>query len=145
MTQQSTAGGPELLDERSIGGVIVHLFALMTGFLGAGLVYLISGHKFTKANARNALNWHITLFLVTSLGLVLFFLGADNVTMAGETVEMATLLPSPVDSIAALVGGGLLVIAGIGSVLTLLFSLYATFKAIFGDAWSYPGSFNLVG
>ena len=145
MTQQSTSNGPELLEERSIGGVIVHLFALMTGFVGAGLVYLISGHKFTKANARNALNWHITVFLVAILGLVLFFLGADNVTIAEETVEMATILPSPVDSIAALIGGGLLIVAGIGSVLTLFFSLYATLKAIFGDAWSYPGSFNLVG
>ena len=145
MTQKSTANGPELLEERSIGGVLVHLFALMTGFVGAGLVYLISGHKFTKANARNALNWHITLFLVIILGFLLFFFGADTVTLAGESVEMATILPSPVDSIAALAGGGLLILGGIGSLLTLIFALYATLKAIFGDAWSYPGSFDLVG
>lgn len=87
----------------------------------------------------------MTLFLVTVIGFVTFFLGADTVTLAGETVAMATILPSPVDGIAAIMGGALLALAGLGWFLTFFFALYATLKAIFGDAWSYPGSFNVVG
>ena len=145
MTTKSTQTGPELLEERSIGGVFVHLFALLTGFLGAGLVYLLSSHKFTKENARNALNWHLSIFLLTVIGFVTFFLGADNVTVAGETIEMATILPAPVDTIAAMIGWLLLAIAGLGVLFTLIFTLIATAKAIFGDAWKYPGSISIIG
>ena len=144
MTTNATANGPELLEERSIGGVLVHLLSLMFGFFGAGTVYLLSSHRFTRQNARNALNWHLTVFLVTLLGVVTFVLGADTVSVAGETVEMLSILPAPFDTIAAMTGWFLLFVAAICWFLTLVFAMIATIKAIVGSAWRYPGSIGLV-
>ena len=144
MTQNSNATGPELLEERSIGGILVHFFSLLLGFFGAGLVYLLSSHRFTRENARNALNWHLSVFLVAVIGLVMFFLGADDVSAGGETVELASILPAAIDTIFALAGWLLLFIAVIGAVLTLIFAIIATAKAIYGSAWKYPGSLSLI-
>lgn len=144
MTQNANATGPELLNERSIGGILVHFFSLILGFFGAGMVYLLSSHKFTRENARNALNWHLSVFLVTVLGFVMFFLGADDVSAAGESIEFTSILPAPIDTIFAMTGWLLLFIAMIGAVLTLIFSIIATAKAIYGSAWKYPGSFSLI-
>lgn len=79
MTQTSNATGPELLEERSIGGVLVHLFALPLSFFGAALVYLLFSHTFTRENARHALNWHLTVFLGTVIGFVTFGSSLDGV------------------------------------------------------------------
>ena len=144
MTQNSNATGPELLEERSIGGILVHFFSLLLGFFGAGLVYLLSSHKFTRENARNAFNWHLSVFLIAVIGFVMFFLGADDVSAAGETIELASILPAPIDTVFALSGWLLLFIAAIGAALTLIFAIIATAKAIYGSAWKYPGAISLI-
>ncbi len=136
-TTATPSTGPELLTERSIGGILVHLFALFTGIIGAGLVYLISNNEFTRTNARNALNWHASVLALTITGLLVFVPGADELTIGGEVMEWS-LLPTPLDTVFALVGMLLLAIAMLAWFLTAFFTLIATAKAIFGTAWEYP-------
>ena len=78
MSPPDAADGPELLAERSVLGIFIHPITLLTGFFGVGIVlaafvYLLSSHQFTRENARNALNWHLSVFLlalVDDLGIV---------------------------------------------------------------------------
>lgn len=135
--------GPELLTERSIGGILVHFFALATGIVGAGLVYLASNHEFTKANARNALNWHLSVLALTAVAVLVFALGADELTIGGEVTELS-LLPPPLDTVFGLVGMLLLLLAMLAWLLTGIFTLIATAKAIFGTPWEYPLARNFV-
>lgn len=136
--------GPELLDERSVTGVAVHLLALFTGVLGAGLVYALSRHEYTRANARNAFNWHLSVTLLTALAVATFLLGADELTVAGETVEWS-LLPEPFATGAGVAGTILLFVAMAAWLLTVLFPFVATGKAIFGTVWKYPFAREFLG
>lgn len=129
--------GPELLDERSIIGIAVHLIALFTGILGAGLIYLVSDHEYTRTNARHALNWHVSVLVLTVVALGTFFLGVDDLTIGGETVELA-LLPEPLGTIVFLIAFVLLILTMLAWFLTGIFALIATVKAIFGTPWEYP-------
>ncbi len=135
--------GPELLDERSIIGIAVHPVALFTGILGAGLIYLVSDHAYTKANARNALNWHLSVLVLTVLAFLTFFLGADELTVGGEPVEWS-LVPAPIDTVFFLVGVLLLLGAMLAWLFTVVFAAIATGKAIFGTAWAYPLAYEFV-
>jgi len=143
MTTTSTASGPELLDERSLGGILVHLLGLVTGFLGPVLVYAVSDHEFTRANARHALNWHVTVFVLSVVAIVTFFLGADELTVGGETTELS-LLPAPLDTVFWIVGMVLVIAMTIALLLTFVYTIVATLKAIFGSVWTYPGSVDVV-
>lgn len=144
MTTTSTTAGPELLDERSIGGILVHLLGLFTGFLGPIVVYAVSNHEFTRTNARHALNWHVTVFMLSVVTIVTFFLGADELTVNGEATEVS-LLPAPLDTVFGIVGVILVIILAIAILLTLVYTIVATVKAIFGSVWGYPGSIDVVG
>jgi uncharacterized Tic20 family protein len=150
MSPPDTADGPELLAERSVLGIFIHPITLFTGFFGIGillaaLVYALSGHQFTRANARNALNWHLSVFVLAVFGLVLFFAGADEGTTASGEAVALSILPEPLATIAAVVGGIALFLSGVAGLLTIVFSIAATFKAIFGSAWSYPFAPDLIG
>lgn len=129
--------GPALLDERSLTGIAVHLVALATGIVGAGLVYALTDHPFTRTNARNALNWHLSVLVLTVVAFPTFLLGADQVTVGGETTALS-LLPGPLDAIVSVVGMLLLALAGISWLLTGVFALVATIQAVFGTPWAYP-------
>ena len=150
MSPPDTADGPELLAERSVLGIFIHPITLFTGFFGIGiliaaLVYALSDHQFTRANARNAVNWHLSVFILAVGGLLLFVLGADEGTTAsGETVALS-ILPEPLATIAVVVGGIGLFLSGVAGLLTIVFSIAATFKAIFGSAWPYPFAPDLIG
>jgi len=106
MSPPDSPDGPELLAERSVLGVFIHPITLLTGFFGIGImlaavVYLLSSHQFTRANARNALNWHLSVFGVATVGIVLFVLGADDLTTTtGQTVSVS-LLPEPLATVFA--------------------------------------------
>lgn len=143
MTSTPTASGPELLDERSLGGILVHLLGLLTGFIGPAVVYAVSNHEFTRTNARHALNWHITVSVLFLSGFVTFFLGADELTVGGQATELS-LLPAPLDTVFAGVGALLLILLMIAILLTLIYTIVATLKAIFGSIWTYPGSIDIV-
>jgi uncharacterized Tic20 family protein len=149
MSSPDAATGPELLAERSVLGIFIHPITLFTGFFGVGIViaifvYLLSSHQFTRANARNALNWHLSVSLLAIVGLILFVLGADEWTAeTGQTVSVS-LLPEPLATISLIIGGVLLFLGGVAGLLTIVFSIAATFKAIFGSAWPYPFAPDLL-
>ncbi len=142
-TSTSTASGPELLDERSVGGILVHLLGLLTGFIGPAIMYAVSDHEFTRMNARHALNWHVTVFVFSIVAIATFFLGADELTVGGEATELS-LLPTPLDTVFGIVGTILVIIMMIAIVLTLVYAIVATLKAVFGSAWTYPGAVDVI-
>lgn len=127
--------GPALLNERPLLGIFVHLAALFAGFFGlgfavAGVVYSLSDHEFTRENARQALNWHLfTLaFSVTFFGFAFVFVfTADAIPLP----DVVLLVPFLVIFVGLFVSMALLV-------LTIVFALIATVRAIFGEAWVYP-------
>ena len=144
MTSTRPASGPELLNERSLGGILVHLLGLITGFLGPVIVYAAAKNEYTRENARHALNWHVTVFALMIVAMVTFFLGADELTVGGEATELS-LLPAPLDTVFAVVGVLLVLLLMIAILLTLVYTLVATVKAIFGSVWTYPGAVDVVG
>jgi len=149
MSPPDSPNGPELLAERSVLGIFIHPITLFTGFFGIGIViaaivYLLSSHQFTRANARNALNWHLSVFLLALVGMVLFILGADEGAAASGGMVSLPILPEPVATISVIIGGALLFFGGVGGLLTIVFSIAATFKAIFGSAWPYPFAPDLL-
>ena len=137
----SATGGPSLLEERSIGGILVHLVAIPTGVIGAGLVYLLSTDEFTKRNARNALDWHLTVltFVVVTFGSLFTY-----AELTGQGTTDVVTLPSPVASGAALVISVLLTLWTGVVFWTTVVGFIAVGKAIFGTAWRYPLSPALV-
>jgi hypothetical protein len=141
----SPTPGPALLNERSLGGIAVHLLALLPGgVVVAGLAYLLATHDYTRENARNALNWHLTVLAVTAASVVALFLGAEDVSSNGQVIAESPL-PSPFDTVLFGIGVLLLVLTAFAWVLSVLFSTIATGKAIFGTAWPYPAAHEFVG
>ncbi|ELZ16566.1 DUF4870 domain-containing protein [Natrinema limicola] len=143
MTFTATPSDPELSDERSIGGILVHLLGLFTGFLGPLILYAVSDNEFTRTNARHTINWHVTVSVLMIVALVMFFLGADEITVLGETTEVS-LLPAPLDIVFGLVGFLLIIVLVIAIFLTLVYTIVATVKAISGSTWTYPGAIAFV-
>lgn len=133
-----TTSSPDLLEQRPITGILVHLFGLLTGIFGAGLVYLLAQHEYTRENARHALNWHLSVTILVVVTIVTFLLGAEELeTGTGGTIELLTL-PAPLDLIFFLLTIVLVFVMVLASFLGLVFPLIATGKAIFGTAWKYP-------
>ncbi|ELZ24370.1 acyltransferase [Haloterrigena salina JCM 13891] len=77
------------------------------------------------------------------VALVMFFLGADEITVLGETTEVS-LLPAPLDIVFGLVGFLLIIVLLIAIFLTLVYIIVATVKAISGSTWTYPGAIAFV-
>lgn len=136
--------GPELLNERTLSGIFVHLVGALTPVVGPGVIYLISNHDFTRANARNALNWYLTVLILTLAAIGVFLLGADTVTIGGNTVEWSPL-PALLGSVFGIIGAVLLLLTMLSWIATFFFALFATFKAITGNAWEYPFARELIG
>jgi len=134
MTSTPPASGPELLDERSLGGIFVHILGLLTGFVGPAVVYAVSDHEFTRENARHALNWHVTVFVLAAVSIVTFFIGADE----------TSILPAPLDTVFGVIGILLLIVLMIVFLVTWAYIAVATLKAIYGSVWTYPGSVDIV-
>ena len=136
-----TTEGPNLLDERSIAGILVHFVAIPTGVVGAGLMYLLATNDFTKQNARNALDWHLTVltFVVVTFGSLFTY-----AELTGQGTTDVVTLPSPVASGAALVISVLLTLWTGVVFWTIVVGFIAMAKATFGTAWRYPLSPALV-
>lgn len=137
-----TDGQPSLL------GVLIHPIAFLglfgVGVLAAGVVYALADQPFTKANARNAVNWHLSVFGLTIISGVLFVLGRTAIVGGSETVGLA-LLPPPLDwvfGVAGLIFGVLTLVAGF---LSIVFAIVATMNALAGNAWPYPFAPELIG
>ncbi|GAB7090790.1 hypothetical protein JCM18237_10610 [Halorubrum luteum] len=93
---------------------LTHVLALFTWVVGPLVVYLVTDDAFVKENARNALNWQISLTIYTLISLVLVLL---------------------------VVGFLALIVIGL---LDLVFIVIATVKAADGEAWSYPITIDIV-
>lgn len=129
--------------DRSLAGVAVHLLALPTSALGAGLVYATTDDEFTRANARNALNWHLPLLALMLTGYALALLSADS----GSGVLFETfgaVIPAPASTVTFLLGVVMLLAAVAAWHLTVLLAVVAAIKAGLGSAWSYPFAFEFV-
>lgn len=127
--------GPQLLEERSLSGIFVHLLAIPTGVFGAGLVYLLSTNEFTKQNARNAVDWHLTVLALTISTFGSVFAYSELTGQEGATIAT---VPSLVASGGSIVVSALLSLWTIVPVLTIIVGLFAMGNAIFGTAWRYP-------
>lgn len=132
---RSAVDGPDLLAERSVGGILVHFVAIPTGVVGAGLVYLLATNEFTKRNARNALDWHLTVLTVTVLAFGSLFAFGE---LTGQGVFGVAVLPSPLVAVASVVVPALLTLQTAVWIWTFFVGLAAMGKAVFGTAWRYP-------
>ena len=140
-TDEDATRGPQLLEERSVAGILVHFIAIPTGVVGAGLVYLLASNEFTIRNARNALDWQLTVLGLTAVtfgSLVLYTEGT------GQGLTEIAVLPSSVSTAAGVIVPALLTLWFSAMFLTFLVGLVAMGKAIFGTAWRYPLSPPLV-
>ncbi|PCR91218.1 DUF4870 domain-containing protein [Natrinema ejinorense] len=133
-----TEPGPSLLTERSLLGIFVHFIAMLpfVGLIATVVIYVASNHEFTRANARNALDWHLFVsgsFLAT---FVLLF-GLDALfeyVRPPEIVETVVFLPVFALAFIAILLG----------FLSVFLWIIAMAKAIFGEAWRYPFAPKLV-
>ena len=143
----TTNDGPNLLEERSVGGILVHFLAIPTSVVGAGIVYLLATNEFTKRNARNALDWHLTVLALTvvTFGSVFTY---GELTGQGTTdvdaLPTIVSLPSSVETAAGLVVPVLLTLWFAVTFWTFVVGFVAMGKATFGTAWRYPLSPALV-
>ena len=119
----STEQGPELLTERTLTGIFVHLFGPIFGILLAGPVYYATDHAFTRENARHVLNWHLTLLAV--LGGLLVWILAVEYGGIPDALAIVLFLPLFVAFFYMTLG-------------TIFFAIIGTIKAVFGSPWKYP-------
>lgn len=131
----SRTQGPDLLEERSIGGILVHVIAIPTGVIGAGLVYLVSTNEFTERNARNALDWHLTVLALTVATFGSLFTYAE---LTGQGITNVAVLPAPVATVANVIILALLALWMLVTFWTFVVGFIAMGKATFGTAWRYP-------
>lgn len=131
----ATTEGPSLLEERAIGGILVHFVAILTGAVGAGLVYLVSRNEFTEQNARNALDWHLTVLALTIVSFGSLFTYAE---FTGQGAIDVVVLPPPVATVAGVVIFALLSLWMLVTFWTVFVGIIAMGKATFGTAWRYP-------
>ena len=141
MSSTPPTPGPKLLDERSLSGILIHFLAIPTGVVGAGLLYLLATDEFTKRNARNALDWHLTVLLITAITFGSLFTYAE---LTGQGITDVPVLPSSVSTVANIGISALFTLWFATTVWTFAVGLIAMVKAIFGTAWRYPFSVALV-
>lgn len=144
MPSTATVSNSEQSGERSVGGILVHILALFTAFVGPAVVYAVSGNDFTRENARRAINWHVTVIVLAVVAFVTSFIGSDEVTINGEPTELFAV-PSPLDTIFTFIGVPLLLATVVAVFATFGFAVVATLKAVSGSAWSYPGAIDIIG
>ena len=137
----SNGTGPKLLEERSIGGILVHFMAIPTGAFGAAVVYLASTNEFTNRNARNALDWHLTVLLLTTITFGSLFSYAE---LTGQGATNLVTAPALVASVGGIAVGTLLSLWMGVMFCTFVFGFIAMGKAVFGTAWRYPLSPRIV-
>ncbi|WP_083867293.1 DUF4870 domain-containing protein [Natrialba taiwanensis] len=90
---------------------LVHISGLFFGFFAIVFVYLVSDDEFAKANAANALNWHVPISLMAIL-VVIIGIGVSE--LAGVAIAI------------------------IIAMATICFALIASMKAYQGREWKYP-------
>lgn len=89
-------------------GILSHVLAIFTWILGPLIIYLATQDKFAKDNAREALNWQIsiTIYYIISFVLIIILVG-------------------------------ILLMVALG-VINLVFCILAAVKASDNQVWNYP-------
>ena len=76
---------------------LVHVVGLVFGFVGAGIVYLLSDDEFVTENARNAFNWQVSFLLaVAALVAVASLETFTSVALGGLGIVALVSLVDPV-------------------------------------------------
>jgi len=145
---------------RSVAGVSVHVLGLAAAagayartsgiavatlsFGGvAAVVFAASEHSFTRANARNALNWSLSVTVFSTVLAVPTLLYAMDGQLYGFAVA-GPLLPPALDGAAKFGSLALTAVALLAVVATVPFAAFAAWKAALGDSWSYPLAASVV-
>jgi hypothetical protein len=93
--------------EQSLPGVVIHPLAFLglvgLGALPAAGLYLAARTPFTRANARNALNWHLSVLTLGVVTVLALGVGRTEGIITGELIDWQ-LLPGPVATLVGLVG-----------------------------------------
>ena len=98
---------------------MTHLLPYITSILGPIAVFVISKKKFVKENAKQVINFHLSMLLYA---MALFFIGI------GLFVSLALIILIPI-----VIG------AGIGIVLaSLILPVVGAVKASEGEVYKYP-------
>jgi uncharacterized Tic20 family protein len=113
----------------------------LAGLIGAFVVPIIGGvlgplifyatrdkEDFVKENARNALNWQISLLIMGIISGVFIAVGAIF------TVAFVGLIPLMIGVLMAIVL----------SILDFVFVIVGAIKAADGEAWEYPLTYDFV-
>ncbi|MFT7615385.1 MAG: putative Tic20 family protein [Candidatus Woesearchaeota archaeon] len=70
-----------MADQKNLG-FLAHILGLFTGWVGPLIIYLIADKGQGKDNAREALNWNISLIIYYAISWVLAFIIVGFVLMA---------------------------------------------------------------
>jgi hypothetical protein len=145
---------------RSVAGVLVHVLALAAAvaafvatsdvaaaclaFSGvAAVVFAASDNSFTRANARNAANWSLSVLVFSTVSAVPSALYAMDGQFYGYTVA-GPVFPPALDAVARYGSIALVVVALLALVATVVFAAFATWQAAMGTSWSYPLAASVV-
>ncbi len=100
--------------EDRVLGILTHIIAWFTSFIGPLIILLVSEDEFTKNNARSALNWQISVIIYSIVSAVFIFI---------------------------IIGFFMLFALGI---VNLIFCIVAAVKAGDGKIWKYPMSISFL-
>ncbi len=95
-------------------GVLSHVLGIFTGFIGPLVIYLVAKDEFNKSQAKEALNWQISLLIYMIISGILIII---------------------------LVG---ILLIGILSLLNLVFCIIAAVRASNGTPWKYPMTIRFI-
>lgn len=134
--------------EQSLPGVVIHPLAFFglvgLGALPAAGLYLAARTPFTRANARNALNWHLSVLCLGVVTVLALGVGRTKGILTGELIDWQ-VLPGVVGTLVGILGMLLVIVWMVAWLLTVVFSVVATFNAVVGYTWRYPFAPDIVG
>ncbi len=98
----------DFMGDKKVLSIITHLLGIVTGFIGALIVYLVTKQEVVKNHAREALNWQISVLIYSLI------LGVISTMFIGEAL------------------------LGLAGLLNIVFCIVAAVKANSGEVWKYP-------
>jgi hypothetical protein len=114
--QPQTPGGEEKKFETNKTGLaaLAHALGIITGFVGALIIYLVAEDEFSKDQAKEALNFQITITIAYIVGgiLTMVFIGILVMWAAG--------------------------------IISLIFSIIGAVTANKGEKYRYPFAIRLI-
>lgn len=129
-------------DNKSVIGIILHITSILFPFFIPLLAYAVSENQFIIKNARNILNWQITATIYSIVGFISFLLGADDVTIGGQPVEWAPILPESIAGIFSFIGFALIFVSMVLSLI--VYPIYGTITSSTGKAKEYPFTISFL-